>query len=309
VKDTVKAYVADASATYTAAGVKAILEYKDTDELYEILPNYLYRTGIDVFWRTSNWGEPPVHVRSYETIGDLRKRLPETSGKYDGDLLVGLKDEILAGGKDQVFGVLHTYTNHGPSYNTNYPPEFEVFTPVSSTVEMSKVSREELFNAYDNSIVYTDWIVHSVIDIVRELREYGIDPVIADPEADSEEARKLYGVEFSDINSIKDLEGRKVGTGEGSLMADILSAYIKENDSTIEVVYSTDLVADLVSGRIEAIIFPGRQVDLYNASYDDLKFKAVGDPVVGSDGCMKDSNAYWYFRKTDEDVETTKFEQ
>ncbi|MCR4609102.1 MAG: transporter substrate-binding domain-containing protein [Eubacterium sp.] len=107
----------------------------------------------------------------------------------------------------------------------------------------------------------------------------------------------------TDINSIKDLEGRKVGTGEGSLMADILSAYIKENDSKIEVVYSTDLVADLVSGRIEAIIFPGRQVDLYNASYDDLKFKAVGDPVVGSDGCMKDSNAYWYFRKTDEDVE------
>ena len=57
-KDSVKAYVADAAATYTAAGVKAILEPYEADELVEILPNYLYRTGIDVFWRTSNWGEP-----------------------------------------------------------------------------------------------------------------------------------------------------------------------------------------------------------------------------------------------------------
>ena len=198
VKDSVKAYVADASATYTAAGVKAILEYKEADELYEILPNYLYRTGIDVFWRTSNWGEPPVHVRSYETIGDLRKRLPVTSGKYDGDLLAGLKDEILAGGKDQVFGVLHTYTNHGPSYNTNYPPEFEVFTPVSSTVEMSKVSQEELFNAYDNSIVYTDWIVHSVIDIVRETGRRGCVLFVSDHgESLGENNLYMHGVPYS----------------------------------------------------------------------------------------------------------------
>ena len=107
----------------------------------------------------------------------------------------------------------------------------------------------------------------------------------------------------NDIKSLKDLEGKKAGTGEGSLMADILNAYVKENNSTIQIVYSTDLVNDLVAGRIDAIIFPGRQVDLYNASYENLKFKAVGDPVIGSDGCMKDSNAYFYVRKDDEGAE------
>ncbi len=45
-----------------------------------------------------------------------------------------------------------------------------------------------------------------VFDIVKELREYGIEPVIADPTADSEEAKKLYGVEFVDINTIKDMD-------------------------------------------------------------------------------------------------------
>lgn len=168
-RDSVVALKADASATYTMAGVKAILEPYDKDELYEILPNYLQRAGVDVSWRTSNWGEPPVHTEKYYHKSDLKGRFPEEDDRYDGILLAGLREDILASEADKVFVVIHGYTNHGPAYNTNYPPEFEVFTPVSSTVEMSKVSQQELFNAYDNSIVYQDWIVHSVIETLRNI--------------------------------------------------------------------------------------------------------------------------------------------
>lgn len=45
-----------------------------------------------------------------------------------------------------------------------------------------------------------------VIDIVRELREYGITPVIADPCADAEEAKREYGLEIVNIVSIKDMD-------------------------------------------------------------------------------------------------------
>jgi len=45
-----------------------------------------------------------------------------------------------------------------------------------------------------------------VIDIVNELREYGITPVIADPCADADEAKREYGLEFVDIASIKDMD-------------------------------------------------------------------------------------------------------
>ncbi len=45
-----------------------------------------------------------------------------------------------------------------------------------------------------------------IIDVVNELKEYGISPVIADPQADAEEARHLYGVEFVDVNSIKNMD-------------------------------------------------------------------------------------------------------
>lgn len=45
-----------------------------------------------------------------------------------------------------------------------------------------------------------------VIDIVRELREFGIEPVIADPEADASEAEKLYGIKFTEMQEIKGMD-------------------------------------------------------------------------------------------------------
>ena len=45
-----------------------------------------------------------------------------------------------------------------------------------------------------------------IIDIVKELMEYGINPLIADPEADADEAKRLYGVEFVDMNRITEMD-------------------------------------------------------------------------------------------------------
>ena len=168
-KDSVTALPADASATYTRAGVKAILEARESGELYEILPNYLQRAGVDVSWRTSNWGEPPVHTEKYFRKQDLKKRFPAADERYDGILWEGLREDIVSSEADKVFVVIHTYTNHGPSYFGNYPPEFELFTPINPSVEMGKVSRAELFNAYDNSVVYTDWLIHRTIEVLRSI--------------------------------------------------------------------------------------------------------------------------------------------
>ena len=45
-----------------------------------------------------------------------------------------------------------------------------------------------------------------IIDIVKELNEYGINPVVADPAADADEAKRLYGIEFIPVESIKDMD-------------------------------------------------------------------------------------------------------
>ncbi len=46
-----------------------------------------------------------------------------------------------------------------------------------------------------------------VIDIVRELQEYGIEPMITDPVADEAEAQREYGVRFSSGEELRDLDG------------------------------------------------------------------------------------------------------
>lgn len=45
-----------------------------------------------------------------------------------------------------------------------------------------------------------------VIDIVKELRDYGIEPILCDPEADAEEAKREYGVTFTDYKDLKDID-------------------------------------------------------------------------------------------------------
>ena len=45
-----------------------------------------------------------------------------------------------------------------------------------------------------------------VFDIIKELREYGIEPVVADPTADANEARALYGVEFVELADVRGMD-------------------------------------------------------------------------------------------------------
>ena len=45
-----------------------------------------------------------------------------------------------------------------------------------------------------------------VMDIVTELHEYGITPVITDPVADVEEAKRIYGLDFDTMNTVKDMD-------------------------------------------------------------------------------------------------------
>ena len=45
-----------------------------------------------------------------------------------------------------------------------------------------------------------------VIDIYKELGEYGITPIVVDPQADADEAKRLYGIEFDSMDAVKDMD-------------------------------------------------------------------------------------------------------
>ncbi len=185
-------FAANSVATYTTAGVKGILEHTNSDDLYEILPNYLNRNNVDVVWRTNNWGEPPIHIKNYQNREFLTPNCKGAGCEYDELLLSGLKEQIKACTKNKVLIVLHTSTSHGPTYSKKYPPQFETFKPVCNSVELGKCSHEELINAYDNTIVYTDYILSQVIKDLKELKEYKSTMIFVSDHGESLGEKNLY---------------------------------------------------------------------------------------------------------------------
>ncbi len=167
-----KVFEATSCATYTTAGSKAILEPKNSDELYELLPNYAFRTGVDVVWRTTNWGEPPIHIDEYLTDTELSAHYPDVDKAYDGILFAGLRERIESSKKNKVLVVLHTSTSHGPKYADKYPEEFEVYKPVAQNIEEGEKNIGLLVNAYDNTIRYTDFLLDSLINTLRAMSEW-----------------------------------------------------------------------------------------------------------------------------------------
>lgn len=58
-----------------------------------------------------------------------------------------------------------------------------------------------------------------VIDIVNELKEYCITPMIADPQADAEEAKHEYGIEFDSYDDIKDMNAVVIAVGHDEFLS------------------------------------------------------------------------------------------
>ena len=65
--------------------------------------------------------------------------------------------------------VLHQLGNHGPAYFRRYPEAFRRFTPTCDDEDLSKCTREQVANSYDNALSYTDHVLARGIDLLKEL--------------------------------------------------------------------------------------------------------------------------------------------
>jgi glucan phosphoethanolaminetransferase (alkaline phosphatase superfamily) len=88
----------------------------------------------------------------------------------DGSLLPVLQREIERQGKRRFIG-LHVIGSHW-EYDTRYPPAFERFGSGKELNYLSVLSQkadQRILDAYDNSVLYTDWFLGQVIEQVRKL--------------------------------------------------------------------------------------------------------------------------------------------
>jgi lipid A ethanolaminephosphotransferase len=134
----------------------------------ESLLHVLARAGVGVQWVDDQSGckgvcegLPTVLVKDWNPPG-----LCEGGRCLDEGLLHGL-DERLAQAKGTQALFLHQLGNHGPSYFRRHPQAFARFQPACEKDDLRLCTREEIVNAYDNALLYTDHLLATLIQRLK----------------------------------------------------------------------------------------------------------------------------------------------
>ena len=148
---------------------KADYDYKKGISTQNVLDVLKHTNNIDILWRDNNSDSKGVALRvdfeDYRT-SQTNTKCDDVECRDEG-MLLGL-DEYIKNHKDKdILIVLHQMGNHGPAYYKRYPKEFEKFTPVCKTNQLEECTQEEVSNAYDNAILYTDYFLSKVINFLK----------------------------------------------------------------------------------------------------------------------------------------------
>lgn len=139
-----------------------------TAKSQEGLLDVLKRAGINVVWRDNQSGCKGTCDRvTFEDVSNLKDpQLCSSNECRDEILLQGLQSFIDHLDNDTVL-VLHQMGSHGPEYFKRYPTAFKQFTPICESNALDTCSRESIVNSYDNTLLYTDHVLASLIDTLR----------------------------------------------------------------------------------------------------------------------------------------------
>ena len=137
---------------------------KNSDNLLDVLE----QAGVRVLWRENNSGCKGICARvDTQTAAELRTpQFCDGDGCFD-EILLHQLDQWLESSKGDAFIVLHQQGNHGPEYYKRYPPAFRRFTPECRSNRPQNCTRQALVNAYDNAILYTDFVLSKVVEFLK----------------------------------------------------------------------------------------------------------------------------------------------
>jgi lipid A ethanolaminephosphotransferase len=143
----------------------------------EGLVDVLQRAGLAVLWLDNQAGGckgvcdrvPRVDYRQLQAGGG---ELCGDDECFDEVMLRGLDERIgQLPAERRAHGVvvfMHQMGSHGPAYYKRTPPAFKKFLPECTTNALQQCEREQVVNAYDNTIAYTDHFLASAIDWLQQ---------------------------------------------------------------------------------------------------------------------------------------------
>jgi lipid A ethanolaminephosphotransferase len=130
----------------------------------ENLLDVLSHAGLRVEWWDNNTGDKGLSDRivSRSFTHTENEEFCASGECMDGIFMQAIRDFSQTITTDTVL-ILHQIGSHGPTYYLRYPEEFERFKPACRTAEFKNCSPEEITNAYDNTIAYTDEMLAQTI--------------------------------------------------------------------------------------------------------------------------------------------------
>ena len=146
----------------------------DEDKIltHESLLHVLKRAGINVLWRDNQSGCKGVcEGLPAQQLDHAGVEALCAEGQCLDEILLDGMDGVLRDTRGNLFVVMHQLGSHGPAYFKRYPALFKRFGPACETDELRLCSPAEIRNAYDNSLLYTDFFLSRVIDFLDRAQQ------------------------------------------------------------------------------------------------------------------------------------------
>ena len=167
---------------------------------HQSLLHVLDHAGIDTLWRDNQSGCKGVcDGLQTERLDDAQDPgLCNGTRCVDEILLTDLRARIASGTRDKVV-VLHQLGNHGPNYFERYPAQYRRFTPTCDNPELGQCERQEIVNAYDNALLYTDHFLAATIGFLKAQKQYDTALIYVSDHGESlgEKGLFLHGVPYA----------------------------------------------------------------------------------------------------------------
>jgi len=139
------------------------------------LPEILEKDGIKLTNITLNADVNTscyVNFSMYDNCvnGEIQAKDYNGDGTYDGDVVPLVEKNIKSYKGGERLILLHLGGgSHGAIYNSRFPASFRKFKPYCNDADvLNQCTKEELFNEYDNSILYTDFVLNKIIQKLEQ---------------------------------------------------------------------------------------------------------------------------------------------
>lgn len=136
------------------------------------LLDILNRANVSLLWKENDGGDKKVAARITKTTIDRAQvnELCDGSTCYDMALLENFEQDVDALSGNRMVA-LHLIGSHGPTYFKRYPQEARAFTPDCPRSDIENCTVEEIVNTYDNTILYTDYVLSQTIQKLKKLED------------------------------------------------------------------------------------------------------------------------------------------